>query len=317
MLDPSPSVFGLSFMQFLASEEILVRKKVESLSTQPVELAVPRSQVERRLNERMKLGVSFIEQQASSYDDYELLNKEYQKWNVYNAELLKQLFTTADFADQYNASTMSSMVIGSYRQETLAEKIGALKDRFDKKIHRLDLIVNRLELYTLVSSVDEVQGRENSNIKSQLEGNKVFIVHGRDDGAKANLETFIREIGLDPIVLHRQADGGLTVIEKFEKHSDVGYAFILLTPDELAYLGSESSKPEEDRAVERRARPNVIFEWGYFVGKLGRPRVCCILTGDVDLPSDMSGLVTKRYQTSVEEVGWAIIKDLKSAGYKV
>ncbi|MGB7289434.1 MAG: nucleotide-binding protein, partial [Candidatus Macondimonas sp.] len=149
----------------------------------------------------------------------------------------------------------------------------------------------------------------------QLRTKKVFVVHGHDEIAKMNLEVFLREVGLEPVVLHRQADEGLTIIEKFEKHSDVGYAFILLTPDEVAYLAVEDSKPESERRKEFRARPNVIFEFGYFVGKLGRSRVCCLYTGNVSLPSDVSGMIYKRYERSIEDVAYSVIKDLKASGY--
>ncbi|UVK56342.1 nucleotide-binding protein [Mesorhizobium sp. AR02] len=147
--------------------------------------------------------------------------------------------------------------------------------------------------------------------------NKVFIVHGRDDAAKAELEIILAEMGLEPVVLHRQADGGNTVIEKFEKHADVGFAFILLTPDEVAYLASEEAKPDAEREKERRARPNVIFEFGYFVGRLGRARTCCLYRGNVVLPSDLGGLVYKRFDRSVEEVAYGIQKELKAAGYSL
>lgn len=147
--------------------------------------------------------------------------------------------------------------------------------------------------------------------------NKVFVVHGRDDAAKAELEVLLGEMGLEPVVLHRQADGGNTVIEKFEKHADVGFAFILLTPDEVAYLASEEAKPDAEREKERRARPNVIFEFGYFVGRLGRGRTCCLYRGDVVLPSDLNGLIYKRFDRSVEEVAYGIQKELKAAGYSL
>jgi predicted nucleotide-binding protein len=147
--------------------------------------------------------------------------------------------------------------------------------------------------------------------------NKVFVVHGHDEKSKHELEIFLTELGLESVVLHRQADEGKTIIEKFEKHSDVGYAFILLTPDEVSYLTAESELPEEERKIEFRARPNVIFEFGYFVGKLGRPRVCCLHTGSVSLPSDVSGLVYKSFTNSIEESGYSIIKELKAAGYNV
>ncbi|WP_020146895.1 TIR domain-containing protein [Thioalkalivibrio sp. ALJ15] len=146
---------------------------------------------------------------------------------------------------------------------------------------------------------------------------KVFIVHGHDESAKQEMEIFLTELGLEPVVLHRKADEGRTVIEKFEAHSDVGYVFVLLTPDEFAYLASEAEVPESDRQIEIRSRPNVIFEFGYFVGKLGRNRVCCLHTGSVVLPSDLGGLVYKQYTTSIEESGYSIIKELKAGGYNV
>lgn len=95
--------------------------------------------------------------------------------------------------------------------------------------------------------------------------NKVFIVHGHDEVSKTSLEVLLREIGLEPIVLHRQPDEGQTIIEKFERHSDVGYAFILLTPDEISFLKKEQNLPAKKRNQEFRARPNVIFEFGFLL----------------------------------------------------
>lgn len=147
--------------------------------------------------------------------------------------------------------------------------------------------------------------------------NKVFIVHGHDDALKTDVERFVQQIGLAPIVLHRQVDQGKTVIEKFEQHSDVGYALILLTPDELAYTVDQSELSDEKRIKEYRARPNVIFEFGYFVGKLGRSRVCCIHKGKVAVPSDLNGLIYKKVQDSIEPQAFSIIRELKAAGYKI
>lgn len=147
--------------------------------------------------------------------------------------------------------------------------------------------------------------------------NRVFVVHGHDDAAKGELETLLSEMGLEPVVLHRQPDGGRTIIEKFEANADVGYAFILLTPDEVAYLAAEESKKDEDRKKEFRARPNVIFEFGYFVGRLGRDRTCCLYKAPVAVPSDVNGVIYKRFDRSVEEVAYSISKELKNAGYKL
>lgn len=77
-------------------------------------------------------------------------------------------------------------------------------------------------------------------------------------------------------------------------------------------MSNEDSSPDNERKKEKRARPNVIFEFGYFIGKLGRNRVCCLYTGGVTLPSDLSGFVYKQYHSSVEEVAYSIQKDLKA-----
>jgi len=168
--------------------------------------------------------------------------------------------------------------------------------------------------------VEDVYGelkQEESENSSPALSNKVFIVHGHDTQLKSDVERFIHEIGLEPVVLHRQADNGNTVIEKFEENSDVGYAFILLTPDEISMTKDQMDVSEDARVTEFRARPNVIFEFGYFIGKLGRSKVCCLHKGDVTIPSDLAGLVYKKVDDSVDAQAYAIIKELKNAGYEI
>ena len=152
--------------------------------------------------------------------------------------------------------------------------------------------------------------------RSIMQSDRVFVVHGRDQALKNSLEIFLKEIGLTPIVLHRKPDEGLTILEKFEKYSNVGYAFVLLTPDDIGYP-EEKHQEKENSEIERRARQNVIFEFGYFVGKLGRNRVCCVYREGTTLPTDVSGLLYKKVRGSIEEVGYSIIKELTRAGYKL
>lgn len=147
--------------------------------------------------------------------------------------------------------------------------------------------------------------------------NKVFVVHGHDSGLKNDIDIFLRDIGLEPIILHRQADEGLTIIEKFEKHSDVAYAFILLTPDDIGMPIAEYEKSQEKRKIEFRARQNVIFEFGYFAAKLGRRSVCCIYKEGVNLPNDIAGLLYKQVGETIDSIGYEIIKELKAIGLKV
>jgi hypothetical protein len=113
--------------------------------------------------------------------------------------------------------------------------------------------------------------------------NKVFVVHGHDEGALQALARFIEKLGLEPIVLKERPNQGRTIIEKFEDSArDVGFAIVLLTPDDQASAGGTDSQ---------RARQNVVFELGFFAGALGRGRVCLLRKGDVEMPSDLFGVI--------------------------
>ena len=295
----------------IISGEIKLAKITNTQPQIPVELLVPISEAKSKLEERIEKGAELKKQQAITTDELDALRKLYYKWNDFNCELLKRLFTTEKLADEY--SRYGPMIM-SLNEPSLGKKIQDLNKDIDDKIHRIDSIIERLELIPLNSSQKPMIAQE---AKGKILSKKVFIVHGHDEVAKTNLEIFLQEIGLEPIVLHRQADEGLTIIEKFEKHSDVSYAFILLTPDEVGYLSSEKTKPDNERNKENRARSNVIFEFGFFVGKLGRSKVCCLYTGDVSLPSDVSGMIYKKFDRSIEEVAYGIIKDLKASGFQI
>ena len=146
-----------------------------------------------------------------------------------------------------------------------------------------------------------------------VQSKKVFIVHGHDHHGKNELEIFLREIGLDPVVVHREAESGNTLIEKIERLSDVSYALILMTPDDVCHPVS----PEESGQLtpEYRPRQNVIFEFGYFVGKLSRKRVCCIHRKGVTLPTDVSGMVYMQFKDHIDEIKYKLLQELKSAGF--
>lgn len=137
----------------------------------------------------------------------------------------------------------------------------------------------------------------------------VFIVHGHDDVAKLALKNYIQNtLGLgEPLILHEQASQGRTIIEKFEQTSkNVDVVFVILTPDDAA---GKASDP--DRA-KRRARQNVIFELGFFLGKLQRTsaRVILLHKGDIELPSDMAGLIYIDISAGIEAAGEEIRREL-------
>jgi Predicted nucleotide-binding protein containing TIR -like domain len=138
----------------------------------------------------------------------------------------------------------------------------------------------------------------------------VFLVHGRDDGSKHAVARFLEQIGLKPIILNEQINRGKTVIEKFEAYAKrAHFAVILMTPD-------DSCLSEDSSASKHRARQNVLYELGYFTAALGRANTFVFKKGDIDIPSDIFGIVYEPYD---EGGGWKarLAKELQAAGYQI
>jgi hypothetical protein len=139
---------------------------------------------------------------------------------------------------------------------------------------------------------------------------KVFIVHGRDNEAKQEISRFIEKLGLEAIILHEQANAGMTIIEKIEKYSnDADFALVLYTACDKGRGTYETTVPARDRA-----RQNVVFEHGYLMAKLGRENVCSLVKGKIETPNDISGVV---YVDLDNSGAWKtdVAKELKACGY--
>jgi predicted nucleotide-binding protein len=138
--------------------------------------------------------------------------------------------------------------------------------------------------------------------------NKVFIVHGHDEGAREMVARYVERLGFEAIILHEQANRGRTIIEKVEGEADVGFAVVLLTPDDTGCVKGGTPAP--------RARQNVLLELGYFIGLLGRERVCALKRGDLEFPSDFVGTAWVAMDSGT---GWKLelARELKAAGYNV
>lgn len=144
--------------------------------------------------------------------------------------------------------------------------------------------------------------------KPRLLGNKVFIVHGRNDGAKQEVARFLEQIGIEPVILHERPNAGRTLITKFQEESaGIPFAVVVMTPDDVGGLVGETQKT--------RARQNVIFELGFFIGKLGAAKVCALVSGDIEKPSDFDAVVYVQYGTST---GWKteLARELRHARIK-
>jgi predicted nucleotide-binding protein len=140
---------------------------------------------------------------------------------------------------------------------------------------------------------------------------RVFVVHGHDEAAKSKVARFVERLGLTAIILHERADGGKTIIEKFEHESAAAsFAVVLLTGDDIVAVRNSNAE------ALPRARQNVVFELGYFVGRLGRARVVALREPGVEMPSDYAGVV---YIELDGADAWrlSLAREMKNAGLSV
>jgi predicted nucleotide-binding protein len=282
----------------------MVKKRSDSTQPSlPIELTVNREDAKARLTDRIEKGLEINGQTINSLQALDQAQKEYYKWNDFNKELLKRIFSTDELSIEYSRYLGVGVVM--MREPSLGEKIQKLHKDIDGKIHRLDSILERLELIPVMSSVDETKIAN----EIKIDKSKVFIVHGHDELVKVEVARFIEKLGFEPIILHEQASSSKTVIEKIETYSGVGFGVVLYTPCDL---GGKNIDPPK---LQGRARQNVVFEHGYLIGKLGRGNVCQLVKGNVETPTDISGIV----YVSIDSGNWQIelAKELRGSGYAV
>lgn len=142
-----------------------------------------------------------------------------------------------------------------------------------------------------------------------LPSSRVFVVHGHDEAIRDAVARFLEKLGLEPVILHEHPDQGRTIIEKFTDHADVSFAVVLLTADDV---GRVKNKPHDE--LKARARQNVVLELGYFLGRLGRDRVCALYEDGVDIPSDYQGVLFVPLES---EWRLRVARELKAAGLPV
>jgi predicted nucleotide-binding protein len=171
---------------------------------------------------------------------------------------------------------------------------------------------------TMLDEIRLFSGEEEGNIEiahspvKQSNERKIFIVHGHDEAMKQTVARVVEKIDFEAVILHEKENKGRAIIEKFTDYSDVGFAIVLLSSDDV---GGVMADP---LALKARARQNVIFEMGYFIGKLGRDRVVVLhpSVDEFEMPSDYSGVIYIDYDN---KGSWKfdLAKELKASGYDV
>ncbi|MEG0237479.1 nucleotide-binding protein [Cetobacterium sp.] len=152
--------------------------------------------------------------------------------------------------------------------------------------------------------------KDNNKLKNiQNENNKIFIVHGHDIEMRETVARFVEKIELEAVILYEQTNGGKTIIEKIEENTDVRYGIILYSP-------CDQGKSQKEEKLKNRPRQNVVLEHGYLMAKLGRKNVIALTKGELELPSDLSGIINPNYD-SAGFWKFKIAKELKENGLKI
>lgn len=245
-------------------------------TTQP-KLRVSEKEASEKIQVRIEKGQQLRCKEIRSEDELEKARAESRKWSDYNKTLLStSLFDNGSIAeDEYTDFNEPRRIrFTSSGPTPFSEKLELYQRVMNRSINSLEGIHERLELYA-----------EPSETSQSTFGNEVFIVHGHDDEAKVTVARFVEHLGVKVTILDEEVNEGRTIPEKFEEHAgEAGYAIVLLTPDDVG-----SSKDETDNP-QPRARQNVVLEFGYFWGKLGRKRLCVLYKEGIELPSDMKGI---------------------------
>jgi predicted nucleotide-binding protein len=274
-------------------------------------LLVSREQVNGVLLERIRIGEDLVTKEvvakkAGGHRDWISL---FADWRDHTMAELRAVYDDKvvpiefEFATE-SVDTSSSLTDFSNKQESLDSGLKKLRDLID----RLELAVEPRDLQSDVAAAvpggERVAGPANRN---------VFLVHGREaSGFREAAARFLEKLGLNAVILAEQANEGRTLIEKFEdKALEVGYAVVLLTPEDSAY-GLSDQPPTRPN----RARQNVILELGYFMARLGRKRVVALLQEGVEVPTDILGIA---YIPLDESGAWRTLlaRELAAAGFEI
>lgn len=269
-------------------------------------LQVPRSEAETRIREQIDKGQKLLGLQIRNDAELEQARNEKRKWSDFNAEILRRIVDTDALVNDYYPG---GGVISMGGRASLSVRAENLYSDIRQYISRLESIHDRLEL--IPESPDLVQSAQAQSILGYAEvSSRAFVVHGHDEEAKQSVARCLEKLDLEAVILHEQPNQGRTIIEKFEDYADVGFAVVLLTPDDV---GASKSDQHDLRS---RARQNVVFELGFFIGRLGRQRVCALHRGDVEIPSDFAGVLWVRMDP---DGAWrfALGRELKAAGLDV
>lgn len=250
-------------------------------------LEVFKNELFSRLEQGLEIGVLIDE--AEDDASLKLCAEKLYAWQDYNLELIKHSFTREqdDYYLEYKRLHGEkglvdwSSRVGQNPFDRIKKYIQAYASSDFDYLIRLQ---NKINLIPIQINSIQIPSAPNKKNKKHLT-RKAFIIHGHNNETKLEVARFLeKELKIKALILHEEASLGKTIIEKIEGNSDVDFAVALWTAD-------DEGKSKREKALRDRARQNVVYETGLFVGKLGRNKVIILTDINVEIPSDLLGVV--------------------------
>jgi predicted nucleotide-binding protein len=238
----------------------------------------------------------------------DLQESDVEAWRTIARDHLVRTFGSE--SPNVNAALHASGDSGLYGDMGDEEYSDYLRDGLDNKVKILESCIEQLQTDIELQSPQIGDTRGRAPTATMGSTNKVFIVHGHEHGIKEAVARFLERLNLEPIVLHERPNAGRTIIEKFSDYAEVQFAVVLLTGDDEAKVRGATTE------LVPRARQNVILELGYFLGRLGRARVCALYQHGVEIPSDYQGVLFIPIDDG-DQWKFGLVRELRAAGFAV
>lgn len=262
----------------------------------PPKLCVQRAVAKQQLEGDLANGQALKTREG----DYQENKAEFEAWSELVRERLRRIFTTEEYSGNFDFAGAGTVSLFGGRERHFEEE---LRD----KLRELKSLIQRLDIIDEEESVRApAYSSRAAALVDEPKSQQVFIVHGRNSEVKETVARFLDRLQVSYCILHERPDDGKTIIEKLLDHAQqAGFAIVIVTPDDIGALAGGTPSG--------RARQNVIFELGLFIGLLGRNKVRIVKRGDVEIPSDLHGVL---YTDLDPNEGWrmTLARELKNAG---
>jgi predicted nucleotide-binding protein len=272
------------------------------LSVEQIERAIPR--IERRIADLKGLNISHMRERGGH---------EIQGIKVSIEQTLEDIFGA--YSTEYKRFSPAAILYGGPIAISRGQGIDHRPYYEKSRLSSIALLENAiLGLKERKADLDERSTVVEETALVQIEdvpefSRRIFVVHGRDGEHRETVARFLQQLGFEAVILHEQPNKGRALITKFrEIAADIGFAIVLMTPDDVGGLREGGGEQQ------LRARQNVIFELGFFIGALGPERVAALISGQVERPSDFDGVV---YIPLDGEWRLPLCRELRAAGYDV